>query len=57
MKTYRVLELRIDFSDDFPHRLEFGKHVFLRCATAKHGLHLQDQLDTTADNLQPERSA
>lgn len=39
-KTYGVLELCVDFCDDFPHLLQFGKHVFLRRTTSEHGLHL-----------------
>lgn len=41
LAPYRVFELRVDLGDDFSHRVQFGKHVFLRgLATSHHGGHL-----------------
>jgi len=38
---YRILELRVHFRDDGPHRFQLCKHVFLAAGfTAHHARHL-----------------
>jgi len=42
--SYRIFELGIDFRNNFPHLIQFRKHILLRCSTSKHRLHLMNQL-------------